>query len=85
MALLLGLLYGSIPLVKTLHLLFLQESFHEFRCVDCHLLGQLIESLFDFVLALDPFLLHFSFDSFKLIFLRLLKLGFLLRVFLLGR
>ncbi len=85
MTLLLGLLHGSVTLVETLHLLFLEKSFHKLRCVDCYLLGQLIESLFDFVFALDTFLLHFSLNSFKLIFLCLLKLSFLLHVFLLGR
>ena len=65
-------------------LLFLEQSTHKTRCVDCHLLSQFIKALLDFVLSFHAFLLHFSFDSFELILLLLLKLCFFVGILLLG-
>jgi len=66
------------------HLLFLEQSRHESCGVNRDLLGQLIESLLDLVLALDSFLLHLLFDLLQLFLLLRFQLGLLLCIFVFG-
>ena len=63
------------------HFSFLEQCRHESRSVDLNLLRKLVKAIFDLVLALDSFLLHFLIDLLHFFFLLLLKLMFLIHVF----
>ena len=63
------------------YLFFLEEGLNELRRVKGHLLGKLIETLLDPILALDAFLSHLGLDTLQLLFLLSLKLLLLLGIF----
>ena len=65
------------------YIFLLQEGFDELRGINSHLFRQLIEAVFDLVLAFDALLLHLYLDVFQVLFLFLLQLGLLLCVLLL--
>lgn len=61
-------LLGAV-LTTLLRLFLLEQGPHKLRCIDSHLLRELIIAILDFVLAFDALLSHLSLNLFELFLL----------------